>query len=142
MTEQDRRDPDNDDDALDTSNPEQEEDQQEVEDETEAGVDLGSRVLCPDGECIGVIGPDGRCKVCGTALDGSKPAAVGDDEQGDDEQGDDEQDDDDALDLKSRVLCSDGACIGVIGADGRCKECGKPYNGEPSDEEGDGSADA
>ena len=23
------------------------------------------RQLCPDGACIGVIGPDGRCKVCG-----------------------------------------------------------------------------
>ena len=28
----------------------------------------------------------------------------------------------------NRVLCSDGSCIGVIGLDGRCKECGKPYN--------------
>jgi len=24
-----------------------------------------NRVLCSDGNCIGVIGPDGRCKVCG-----------------------------------------------------------------------------
>ncbi len=31
-------------------------------------------------------------------------------------------------DFKSRVLCSDGTCIGVIGHDGKCKECGKPYN--------------
>lgn len=23
------------------------------------------RQLCPDGACIGVIGPDGRCKICG-----------------------------------------------------------------------------
>ena len=30
---------------------------------------------------------------------------------------------------KHRVLCSDGNCIGVIGPDGRCKECGKPYEG-------------
>lgn len=26
----------------------------------------------------------------------------------------------------SRVLCSDGTCIGIIGADGNCKECGRP----------------
>jgi len=25
-----------------------------------------------------------------------------------------------------RILCSDGNCIGVIGPDGRCSECGKP----------------
>lgn len=25
------------------------------------------RQLCPDGSCVGVIGPDGTCKVCGRA---------------------------------------------------------------------------
>jgi hypothetical protein len=29
--------------------------------------------------------------------------------------------------FENRVLCSDGRCIGVVGSDGRCKECGKPY---------------
>lgn len=29
--------------------------------------------------------------------------------------------------LENRVLCSDCACVGVIGADGKCKECGKLY---------------
>jgi hypothetical protein len=29
-------------------------------------------------------------------------------------------------DWDKRVLCRDGACIGVIGPDGKCKECGKP----------------
>ena len=27
---------------------------------------------------------------------------------------------------EERILCSDGNCIGVIGSDGLCKECGKP----------------
>jgi hypothetical protein len=40
-------------------------------------------------------------------------------------------DDEGTIDLDSRKLCSDGTCIGVIGPDGRCKECGKPYTGEP-----------
>ncbi len=26
----------------------------------------------------------------------------------------------------NRRLCPDGSCIGVIGPDGRCKECGRP----------------
>jgi hypothetical protein len=39
--------------------------------------------------------------------------------------------DDDSIDFSKRRLCSDGTCIGVIGPDGRCKECGKPYTGEP-----------
>jgi hypothetical protein len=33
-------------------------------------------------------------------------------------------------DLSSRVLCSDGACIGVINEKGVCKVCGKPYTPE------------
>jgi len=30
-------------------------------------------------------------------------------------------------DFDNRVLCSDGACIGVINEQGVCKVCGKPY---------------
>ena len=33
-------------------------------------------------------------------------------------------------DVSARRLCSDGTCIGVIGGDNLCKECGKPYTGE------------
>lgn len=46
-----------------------------------------------------------------------------------------ETDEDDAgpVDFATRKLCSDGTCIGVIGSDGRCKECGKPYTGEPEE---------
>jgi hypothetical protein len=33
--------------------------------------------------------------------------------------------DDEELDLEGRQLCPDDACIGVIGADGRCGECGR-----------------
>jgi len=32
--------------------------------------------------------------------------------------------------FSDRILCSDGTCIGVIGPDGRCKECGKPYQAQ------------
>ena len=34
------------------------------------------------------------------------------------------------LDFSSRVLCSDGTCIGVIDEQGICKVCGKPYSPE------------
>jgi hypothetical protein len=33
----------------------------------------------------------------------------------------------DELDWESRQLCSDESCIGVIGPDGRCNECGMPF---------------
>jgi hypothetical protein len=34
--------------------------------------------------------------------------------------------DTDSDDWNKRVLCSDESCIGTIGEDGKCKECGKP----------------
>jgi hypothetical protein len=112
--------------------------------ESVSDLDLNTRVLCPDGNCIGVIGPDQRCKECGTLLEpgdasssasaalaapnlaasnlAALPPALDSAETGPDEG---------ALDFSSRTLCSDGACIGLVGSDGRCKECGKPYAEDP-----------
>ena len=38
------------------------------------------------------------------------------------------------VDFSKRTACSDGNCIGIIGPDGKCTECGKPY-GAASDED-------
>ena len=110
--------------------------------------DWESRTLCSDGNCIGVIGPDGRCKECGKPYDGQaiEDEAVEDDAIEDDAYDYDEDFDEDYdevedtmadsdgsedLDWENRKLCSDGNCIGVIGPDGRCKECGKRFKGKP-----------
>lgn len=99
--------------------------------------DWESRTLCSDGNCIGVIGSDGRCKECGKPYDG--PAIEGeafeDDTYDDDEDYDEEEDtleDSDTPDVfewENRQLCSDGNCIGIIGPDGRCRECGRRFKG-------------
>lgn len=105
---------------------------------THNGSDWDNRVLCSDGNCIGVIGSDGRCKECGKKYEGElsaqspvenddQPAAQEDPASSSaateiQEVAEDPVDDE----WENRVLCSDGACIGVIGPDGRCKECGKP----------------
>jgi hypothetical protein len=100
-----------------------------------------NRILCSDESCIGVIGPDGRCKECGKP---GKESSAGEintaqsksvlkedlDERPAQQEDLDEQpvlqfDDD----WENRTLCSDESCIGVIGPDGRCKECGKAYKG-------------
>ena len=39
----------------------------------------------------------------------------------------------DEVDLSTRILCSDEACIGVVNEQGICKVCGKPYVPEPKD---------
>lgn len=91
--------------------------------------DWEKRILCSDESCIGTIGPDGRCKECGKAYEGELPEghAVGTDDTAVSE----EHKHDSAVpekdeDWDNRVLCGDESCIGVIGSDGRCKECGKP----------------
>jgi hypothetical protein len=112
--------------------------------------DWENRVLCSDGNCIGIIGPDGNCKECGKPFEGKLPWQVEPGQTGpgsddaydsdipdeaqeavdeDDTDTDDEKSQDDS-DWEDRKLCSDGNCIGVIGPDGRCKECGKPYEGD------------
>ena len=108
-------------------------------------IDWENRVLCSDGNCIGVIGPDGRCKECGKPYKSKLPWEIKSDQPAPDtetrqpedisepekqpvangEQDAEEKAFDDS-DWENRKLCSDGNCIGVIGPDGRCKECGKP----------------
>jgi hypothetical protein len=105
-----------------------------------------NRVLCSDESCIGVIGPNRRCKECGRPFEGKLPADFNSDDSGaysedkfatnpvptDDEVPPDSQQavEAEATDdeWSQRTLCSDESCIGVIGPDNRCKECGRPYS--------------
>jgi hypothetical protein len=126
--------------------------------------DWDKRLLCSDGSCIGIIGPDGSCKECGKPYEGTLPvdwqASPAADLQGGSTGGASQENDalpvnsmpantdkastvtdahqqsDDRADIpdrndggpdywEQRTLCPDGNCIGVIGPDGRCKECGK-----------------
>lgn len=105
------------------------------------------RVLCPNGACNGVIGPDGTCKVCGHVMpnwgdermrglsdepdeDGLDEDEVDEDEVEDDEADADEGEDAEAAgeppaEWEERKLCDDGACVGVIADNGLCTVCGK-----------------
>ncbi len=93
---------------------------------------------CPHcGEVLGEV----TCQACQRSLpEGSRYCSWCGEELGDDAgvqadlEGAPADDDERPVDLASRKLCSDGTCIGVIGPDGRCKECGKPYTGEPEPE--------
>jgi hypothetical protein len=104
---------------------------------SDAAVAPEDRVPCPDGTCIGIVGPDGRCTECGAEADPGGPAGSGDDPDdgwsqawdagggGDDRDADDADDEDaGAGDDEERLPCPDGTCIGIIGPDGRCTECG------------------
>jgi hypothetical protein len=122
------------------------------------------RTLCSDGSCVGVIGSDGKCKVCGKPGNPSAVGPEGDEDDGDEDEDEDEDEDDgdeegedddeedaelaaaadelagvaapsevasakaisaDADDEADRKLCPDGGCVGLIGANGKCKVCGK-----------------
>ena len=90
--------------------------------------DWEKRILCSDESCIGTVGTDGKCKECGKVYEGELPAGHGTAiskpiaEETQKTKATDSEDDD----WEKRVLCSDESCIGVIGPDGKCKECGKP----------------
>jgi hypothetical protein len=84
-----------------------------------------NRRLCPDGNCIGVIGPDGRCKECGKPSGNPEEAAGSTAETSDAVRSGGNSDPESDPEWENRRLCPDGNCIGVIGPDGRCKECGK-----------------
>lgn len=109
------------------------------------------RELCPNGGCIGLIGPDGRCKECGepgrsARLDPRRRGMLTDRELDEDagevaepepeEPAEEEEEEDegegetDGLPpadpaFAERQLCPDGECIGIIGSEGRCRECGR-----------------
>lgn len=105
------------------------------------------REVCPDGACTGVIGPEGRCRVCdrvSPAWNNERerglvaPASVDTDEPDDERVAEpgpvaDERDaalapaaSTDDHEWSRRVLCSDGACVGVIGPTAFCTVCGRP----------------
>jgi hypothetical protein len=93
--------------------------------------DWESRILCSDESCIGTIGPDGKCRECGKPCEAELPSghsASGDQAIAPEEQTpvSSKMNIEPNDDWDQRVLCSDESCIGVIGSDGKCKECGKP----------------
>ena len=94
--------------------------------------DWEKRILCIDESCIGTIGPDGRCRECGKPYEGSlKPATDTTDKNKEqakpvDSLKKNNESTHSDEEWEKRVLCSDESCIGTIGPDGLCRECGKP----------------
>ena len=93
------------------------------------------RRLCPDGACVGVVGGDFRCRVCGTLDEGAQAlgpeafaggcATEEDELVAEQRRVVAEAAAEAAAFDPSRKLCPDGACVGVLGDDGRCKVCGR-----------------
>ena len=110
----------------------------------QADIEWENRRLCSDGNCIGVIGPDGLCKECSKPYEGKLPeeivnpkedfdeeSVVKEDSDVSEQAGDNEEEKPQAdIEWENRRLCGDESCIGVIGPDGRCKECGKLFESE------------
>lgn len=78
------------------------------------GEDIQNVTCVACGEAILHLGP--HCYKCGAGIEAR--VAAGSAEEHDD------------LDFSSRILCSDGNCIGVVNKEGICKVCGKPYTPE------------
>jgi hypothetical protein len=91
--------------------------------------DWENRILCSDESCVGTIGLDGKCRECGKPYKGEptaercaspEPAVMVEEETPVSSKTETESDD-----WAKRVLCRDESCIGIIGPDGTCTECGK-----------------
>ncbi len=124
------------------------EESEKVRAEADEGFDPEKRELCPDGMCVGVIGPDGKCKICGKAgtgkvatggaqaTSGEEKGVAADAAKGSSSSGEwrplsvppgEAAKSEDRPDWeRERVPCPDGMCTGVIGRNGRCGTCGKP----------------
>jgi hypothetical protein len=103
-----------------------------------------ARTLCSDEGCIGVIGPEGRCLECGRPYEGDLPGGLAASATTDKSEAGNDRDissadseaspTDESLPLdnewEARELCPDESCIGVIGPEGRCLECGRPAQGD------------
>ena len=95
--------------------------------------EAAGRKLCPDGSCLGLIGPEGRCNVCGARgepgliprNDVSAPREPGETAEALGGGGLAAASMTDADFDPSRRLCDDGACTGIVGADGACGVCGR-----------------
>ena len=108
---------------------------------TETTFNPAKRRLCPDGACVGVVGDDGRCRVCDLSGDGSVAALPFAGGGGDQHEAEADADADDlglagapgAADHRGgdlgfrpdRRLCDDGSCVGVIENSGACSVCGR-----------------
>jgi len=119
--------------------------QRETDEASDETFDPTHRKLCPDGACVGVIGDDGVCRVCGrteaqaAAGEDAPGAASADFDAGQAPVGDATSGDapagapgaggfDDSAARgfdPNRRLCDDGSCVGVVGADGVCNVCGR-----------------
>jgi|SRR5208283_279115 hypothetical protein len=91
--------------------------------------DWEKRILCRDESCIGTIGHDGKCRECGKPYEGELPekssANSGQAVAAEEPKPISSTDMDSSEDWEKRILCSDESCIGTLGSDGKCKECGK-----------------
>lgn len=99
------------------------------------------RSLCPDESCLGVLGADGRCRLCGLRGDLSQPqgpaAPAAEDVPPPDEAAAEPApsglpstqpsacSSNEGEDFDGRQLCPSDDCIGVLGSDGACKVCGR-----------------
>lgn len=94
-------------------------------------MDWENRKLCSDDSCIGTVGADGCCRLCGRVCtdipkddSGRRSSDAPEVEFISTDTVDTQQSTDPDSSWENRRLCSDDSCIGTIGADGHCNVCG------------------
>lgn len=86
----------------------------------------GHRVPCWDESCVGTLGEDGRCRLCGKGS-GASPeleAGPGALDKGPDSSAQPQLQEDEEPIEEERVCCSDESCVGTVDETGHCRICG------------------
>jgi hypothetical protein len=106
---------------------------------------LDDRVPCSDDMCVGIIGENGRCGICGkpgtppprlhpehphddlhqTSTAPAPPSEA--EEPGEDAEDDDEDEDEETTGDDERVPCLDDMCVGILSTERKCGTCGKTW---------------
>jgi hypothetical protein len=90
--------------------------------------EFGERIPCPDESCLGTLGENGLCRLCGMGPVVSReqePASrASQDEPESSKEAELKEDEEAKEEEEQRVCCSDESCVGTVDERGYCRICG------------------
>lgn len=93
--------------------------------ENSEAAEPAERIPCPDESCVGTLGEDGFCRLCGASSAKVPVVSLSDSAQQQEQQLPmPEPQEDEDLEEGERVCCSDESCVGTVDEKGYCRICG------------------
>ncbi len=89
--------------------------------------EFGERVPCPDESCLGTLGENGLCRLCGTGPGmymATEPSSIASEDEPEGSRQPQLQEDEEPPQEEERICCSDESCVGTVDEQGYCRICG------------------